>query len=86
MYKLSDYIKMAADTYYEETGSIELSAHWIAEFYQDCGVQDAYPRQDLVKFADMVQKMLTKNDELAAKNARLQLDKIMRTVKHPRKS
>ncbi len=84
MHKLSDYIKMAAESYFEETGNIELNAFWIAEFFQDCGVQDAYPRQDLVKFAEMVQKTLTKNDEQATKKTRVQLDKIIRSIKHPR--
>lgn len=81
MYKLSDYIKMAAETYLEETGNVELNAHWIAEFFQDCGVQDAYPHQDLVNFAKMVQKELTKNDEQAAKKIRFHLDKIFRSIK-----
>jgi hypothetical protein len=86
MHKLSDYVKMAADTYFEETGDIELSAHWIAEFFHDCGVQDAYPRQDLVNFARMVQKELTKNDELATKKMHFQLEKIIRAAKYPRNS
>lgn len=59
--------KMAAETYLEETGNTELNAHWIAEFFHDCGVQDAYPRQDLIVFAEMVQKELAKKDERAAK-------------------
>ncbi|UJO99397.1 MAG: hypothetical protein LZF64_09285, partial [Nitrosomonas sp.] len=42
---ISDYVKLAADTYFEETGSSELNAHWIAEFFQDYGLQDAYPSQ-----------------------------------------
>lgn len=58
---------MAAETYLEETGNTELNAHWIAEFFHDCGVQDAYPRQDLIVFAEMVQKELAKKDERAAK-------------------
>lgn len=86
MHKLSDFIKMAAETYFEETRNNELNAHWIAEFFQDCGVQDAYPRQDLVNFAEMVQKELTKNDEQATKKTHFQLDKIIRAIKHPRKS
>ena len=67
MPKLTDYIKTAADEYLEETGNTELNAHWIAEFFQDYGMQHVYPRQDLVAFAEMVQKELTKNDERAAK-------------------
>lgn len=85
MHKLSDYIQMAAETYFIETGNIELDALWIAEFFQDCGVQDAYPRQDLVNFSKMVQKALTINNELAIKKTRFQLDKIIRTTKYPRK-
>jgi ribosomal protein S2 len=85
MLKLTDYAKMAADEYVQEVGSTELNARWIAEFFQDCGVQDAYPRQDLVAFAEMVQKELTKKEERAIKNANLQLDKIIRNVKLPRK-
>lgn len=81
MHKLSDYIKMAAETYLEETGNVELNAHWIADFFQHSGVQDAYPRQDLVNFAKMVQKELTKNDEQAAKKTRFHLDKIIRSIK-----
>ncbi|MDQ3186522.1 MAG: hypothetical protein M3Q16_08750 [Pseudomonadota bacterium] len=86
MPKLTDYVKMAADEYLEETGNTELNAHWIAEFFQDCGVQDAYPRQDLVAFAEMVQKELTKNDERAAKKMHFILDKTILGIKHPRKS
>jgi hypothetical protein len=67
MPKLTDYVKMAAETYLEETGSTELNARWTAEFFQDCGVQEAYPRQDLIAFAEMVQKELTKKDERADK-------------------
>ena len=43
MPKLTDYVKMAAEMYLEEMGNTELNARWIAEFFQDCGVQDAYP-------------------------------------------
>ena len=85
MLKRTDYAKMAADEYVQEVGSTELNARWIAEFFQDCGVQDAYPRQDLVAFAEMVQKELTKKEERATKNANFQLDKIIRDVKLPRK-
>jgi hypothetical protein len=86
MPKLTDYVKTAAEMYLEETGNTELNAQWIAEFFQDCGVQDAYPRQDLIAFADMVQKELTKKDEQAAKKTRFLLDKAVRTIKSPRKS
>ena len=86
MPKLTDYVKTAAEDYLEETGNTELNAHWIAEFFQDCGVQDVYPRQDLVAFAEMVQKELTKNDERAAKKMLFQLDKTIRAIKRLRKS
>ena len=86
MPKLTDYVKMAAEEYLQETGNTELNAHWIAEFFQDCGVQDAYPRQDLVAFAEMVQKELTKDEERAAKKMRLLLNKAICGIKLPRKS
>jgi hypothetical protein len=71
---------MAADTYFAETGNSELNAYWIAEFFQDCGVQDAYPSQNLVNFARMVQKELTRNEEQAAKKTRLCLEKIINSI------
>ena len=80
MHKLSDYIKLAADNYFEETGSSELKAHWIAEFFHDYGLQDAYPSQSLVNFANLVQKELTRNEEQAAKKTRLYLDKIINSI------
>ena len=86
MPKLTDYVKTAAEEYLEETGNTELNAHWIAEFFQDYGMQHVYPRQDLVAFAEMVQKELTKNDERAAKKMRFQLDKTIRAIKRPSKS
>ena len=86
MPKLTDYVKTAAEEYLEETGSTELNSHWIAEFFQDYGVQDAYPRQDLVAFAKMVQKELTKNEEQATKKMHLLLDKAICGIKLPRKS
>ena len=85
MPKLTDYVKTAAEEYLQETGNTELNAHWIAEFFQDCGVQDTYPRQDLVAFAEMVQKELTKNEERAVKKTRLLLDKAIHGIKLPRK-
>jgi hypothetical protein len=86
MPKLTDYVKIAAETYLEETGNTELNAHWIAEFFQDCGVQDAYPRQELIAFAEMVQKELTRRDDRADKKMRFLLDKAIRAIKSPRKS
>ena len=77
MPKLSDYIEMATTQYLEETGRDELDARWVAAFFQDAGVQDDYPRQDLVAFADGVQKALTKKSERATKQAHLQLQKLV---------
>lgn len=71
MRKLSDYVEMAAAEYWQETGKDELDSHWIAEFYQDCGVLDDHPEQDLVGFYALVQKALTRNIERAEKLARL---------------
>ena len=71
MRKLSDYIEMAAAEYWQETGREELSPRWIAEYFQDSGVLDDYPNQDLVAFHTLVQKALTVNIERAEKLARL---------------
>jgi hypothetical protein len=57
-----------------------LDAHWIAEFFQDNGVQDDYPRQDLIAFYALVQKALTIKSERARKQAHLQLDKAIRAI------
>lgn len=83
MPKLTDYVKIAAEEYVRERGSTELEARWIAEFFQDSGVLEAYPRQDLVAFAEMVQKELTKEDERATKKADFQLHKMIRRIKFP---
>jgi hypothetical protein len=85
MPKLSEYVEMAATEYLQETGQDELDARWIAAFFQDGGVQKDYPRQDLVAFSDMVQKALTKKSELAGKQTRFQLDKIIHFVRRPHK-
>lgn len=85
MTKLTEYADAAATEYLRETGKTELEPHWLAEFFQDCGVQDEYPRQDLVAFHSMVQKELTRRAERADKQARLRLDKIASTAKPPRK-
>lgn len=82
MRKLTDYVEMAAKEYLQETGKDELDSLWIAEFFQDCGVQDDYPKQDLVDFYALVQKALTINIERVEKLARLQLDKSSRSEKH----
>lgn len=85
MRKLSDYVEMAATEYLQETGKDELDPLWIAEFFQDCGVLDDHPKQDLVDFFALVQKALTLNIERAEKLARLQLDKSSRSAKRQRK-
>ncbi len=81
MRKLSDYVEMAAMEYWQETGKEELAPLWSAEFFQDCGVLDDYPHQDLVDFHALVQKALTLNIEMAKKVARLQQDKSSRSTK-----
>lgn len=81
MRKLTDYVEMAATEYLQETGKDELDSLWIAEFFQDCGVQDDYPKHDLVDFYALVQKALTINIEMAEKLARLQLDKSSHSAK-----
>lgn len=85
MRKLTDYVEMAATEYLQETGKDELDSLWSAEFFQDCGVQDNYPKQDLVDFYALVQKALTIKIERAEKLARLQLDKSSRSAKYQRK-
>ncbi|MEO6421896.1 MAG: hypothetical protein ABIR84_04235 [Candidatus Nitrotoga sp.] len=79
MRKLSEYVEMAASEYFQETGKAELNANWIAEFFHDNGVQDDYPRQDLIAFCALVQKALTIKSVRASKQMRLQLDKANRT-------
>jgi hypothetical protein len=81
MRKLSDYVEMAAIEYWQERGKEELAPLWIAEFFQDCGVMDDHPNQDLVEFHALVQKALTVNIERAKKQARLQRDKPARSTK-----
>ena len=85
MRKLTDYVEMAATEFLQETGKDQLDTLWIAEFFQDCGVLDDYPKQDLVEFFALVQKALTINIERAEKLARLQLDKSGRSAKQQRK-
>lgn len=81
MPKLSEYVDMAATQYLQETGQVELDAHWIAEFFQDAGVLDDYPRQDLVAFCALVQKALSERAERADKQTRFHLAKIIRPAK-----
>ncbi len=85
MRKLSEYVETAAAEYWQETGKGELDSLWIAEFFQDCGVMDDYPGQDLVGFFALVQKALTLNLERAEKVARLEREKNSRAGKNPRK-
>lgn len=72
MRKLTDYVEIAATEYLQETGRSELDSRWVAEFFQDYGVQDDYPRQDLVAFYALVQKALTLETDRLEKLARLQ--------------
>jgi len=76
MPKLSEYVANAASEFFAETGSVELDARWIAEFFQNAGVADEYPNQDLIMFYDMVQKALTRKAELARKLAEAQIEKL----------
>jgi len=85
MPKLSEYVEMAATEYLQETGQDDLDARWVAAFFQDGGVQEEYPRQDLIAFSDLVQKELTKRSERAGKQTRFELDKIIDFVRRPRK-
>lgn len=50
MPKLSEHVANAASEYFADTGNVELNAVWIAEYFQDAGVADDYPDQDLIKF------------------------------------
>lgn len=81
MRKLTDYVETAAAEYWQETGKRELNPVWISEFFQDCGVLDDYPMQNLVGFFALVQKALTINVERAEKLARLQREKASRAAK-----
>lgn len=85
MRKLTDYVEIAATEYWQETGKDELNSFWVAEFFQDSGVLDDYPKQDLIGFFALVQKALTIKIELAEKLARLQLGKSRRSAKLLRK-
>lgn len=79
MQKLSEYVEMAATEYLQETGKNELDSLWLAEFFQDGGVLDDHPDQDLVDFYALVQKALTVKIDKSEKLARLQLDISKRT-------
>lgn len=80
MTKLSDYVEMAAAEYWRETGKRELDSVWLAEFYQDCGVQDDHPQANVVAFYGLVQKELTQQIERAEKLARLEYEKSHRSA------
>jgi hypothetical protein len=80
MRKISDYVEMAANEYLQETGKDELDALWVAEYFQDCGVLDDYPMQDLVDFFTLVQKSLTVIIARTEKLTRLQQGKSSRTA------
>lgn len=85
MHKLTEYADMAATEYFQETGETELDSLWIARFFQDSGVLDDYPRQNLVAFSAMVQKELILRSERAGKESHFRLDKIIHFVKRPSK-
>ena len=86
MGRKTDYIEMAATEYWQETGKSELDSLWIAEFFQDYGELNDFPRHNLVEFYALVQKALTIKIEKAEKLARLQQEKRNRSTKTPRKS
>ncbi len=81
MRKLSDYVESAAAEYWQETGRSEVDPLWIAEYFQDGGVLDDHPNQDLVAFQGLVQKALTLNLERAEKLKRLNREKAARSTK-----
>ncbi len=86
MTKLSEYVEIAADEYLLETGNTELDARWTAEFFQDSGVLEEYPRQSLVEFFNLVQKELFRKAEFAEKQTLLHMDRILQSIKQPGKS
>lgn len=81
MRKLTEHVETAATEYLQETGKDVLDPVWVAEFFQDCGVQDDYPAQDLVAFYALVQKALTIRIERAGKLAQLELERSSRAGK-----
>ncbi len=82
MTKLNEYVETAAAEYWRETGKAELDSVWLAEFYQDCGVQDDFPHENVVAFYALVQKELTQQLERAEKLARLEQEKSGRASRH----
>lgn len=85
MPKLSDYVQTAATEYLLETGNAELDVLWAAEFFQDSGVLEEYPHQNMVAFYNMVQKELTRRADRAEKQTRMKLEKISWLPKPPHK-
>jgi hypothetical protein len=81
VHKLSEYVEMAALEYWQDTGKEVLDSLWLAEYFQDGGVMDDYPGQNLVDFYALVQKALTIRIEKAEKLARLQQGKSDRSTK-----
>jgi len=81
MRKLTEYVEMAAEEFLQETGKAELDSLWLAEFFQDGGVMDDFPGQNLVGFYASVQKALTLRIEKAEKLARLQQERSGRSAK-----
>lgn len=79
--KLSDFVELAAAEYLRDTGRIDLDARWIAAYFADCGVIDAYPLQDLVAFSALVQKALDARAARAGTVARRHLERIARIAR-----
>ncbi|HEX5539393.1 MAG TPA: hypothetical protein VFX01_06360 [Methylophilaceae bacterium] len=85
MTKLSEYVEIASSEYLNETGKTVLDSRWVAEFFQDSGVLDEYPRQDVVAFAELVQKSLTRQYEAARRKRQLGVDHALRFINRQRK-
>lgn len=81
MTKLSEYVETASREYLQETGKTMLDARWVAEFFADSGVLDEYPRQDLVAFAELVQKSLTRQYEAVQRQRRFTVDKAIHFIR-----
>ena len=63
MLKLSDFVEMAAVEYWQVKSNNELDSIWVAEFFQEYGVLDDHPGQDLISFYALVKIALTRNIE-----------------------
>ncbi|WP_041642644.1 hypothetical protein [Azoarcus olearius] len=81
--KLSDFVELAAAEYLRDTGRVDLDARWIAAYFADSGVTDAYPLQDLIAFSALVQKALDNRAQRAEKVARHHLERIARRRRRP---